>query len=181
MSPTLPGADGPTRETDEHTSTALSEGHRTTPAAYNRAQGKRLGERRPVLLVVDDESVMLDIVERFAHKEGFDVIGRRGGQEVVAALERGDEVMARAVHKFQVESGKFADVPMPIGAEILHADLQQRRRSDPLQELHELSPARRDRADVAADVQGRAALDQVDRFSGLEGGDAAVARRSGVR
>jgi hypothetical protein len=32
--------------------------------------------------------------------------------------------MARAVHKFQVEPGEFTDVPMPIGAEILHADVQ---------------------------------------------------------
>jgi hypothetical protein len=33
--------------------------------------------------------------------------------------------MARVVHKFQVEgAGEFGTVPMPIGSEILHADVQ---------------------------------------------------------
>ena len=43
------------------------------------------------------------------------------------------------------------------------ADVHQGRRADPLQELHELSSARRDRADVAAHLQGRASVGEVDR------------------
>ena len=62
------------------------------------------------------------------------------------------------------------------------ADLHQGRRADPLQELHELPSAGRDRADVAADltrtrVRGRSR----SRTQVAQGHDAAVARRSRVR
>ena len=61
------------------------------------------------------------------------------------------------------------------------ADLQQGGRADPLQELHQLPSAGRDRTDVAAHLQGRASVGEVDRRAGRQRHDAAVACRSGAR
>src|SRR5205085_11498676 len=73
-------ARGPADDAQGDTSGHESAGPDAAPsAAYTRRTGLRPGERRPIVLVIDDESMMIDIVERFARKEGFDVIGRRGG------------------------------------------------------------------------------------------------------
>ena len=40
----------------------------------------------PRLLVVDDEPGVLALVERFAQREGFEVIARAGGRELLAEL-----------------------------------------------------------------------------------------------
>ena len=86
MSSTARGpADDARRDTSEHESASPVADQ---SAAYSRRSGVRPGERRPVVLVIDDESMMIDVVERFARKEGFDVIGRRGGYAVVAELPR---------------------------------------------------------------------------------------------
>ena len=45
-------------------------------------------ERRPTLLIVDDEPGMVALVGRFARDQGFDVIGRSGGQQMIAELPR---------------------------------------------------------------------------------------------
>src|SRR5947207_5552552 len=55
------------------------------------------------------------------------------------------------------------------------ADVQQGRRANPVQELHVVSSAGRDRADVAPHVPGRAAMGQVDSRRGVDRHDAAVA------
>ncbi len=43
-------------------------------------------ERQPTVLVVDDEPGMVALVERFARGEGFETIGRAGGQPMLAEL-----------------------------------------------------------------------------------------------
>ncbi|MSO31088.1 MAG: sigma-54-dependent Fis family transcriptional regulator [Acidobacteria bacterium] len=45
-----------------------------------------MGDRRPVLLVVDDEPAILGIVRRFAESEDFDVATHSGGRSVLAEL-----------------------------------------------------------------------------------------------
>src|SRR5688500_8099346 len=42
--------------------------------------------QRPVLVVVDDEQGILDVVSRFAHKSGFEVVTCSGGREAIACL-----------------------------------------------------------------------------------------------
>jgi len=42
----------------------------------------------PVLLIVDDEPGMVSLVSRFAADQGFEVIGRAGGQQMLAELPR---------------------------------------------------------------------------------------------
>jgi DNA-binding NtrC family response regulator len=51
--------------------------------------------QRPVLVVVDDEQGILDVVSRFAHRAGFDVVTCAGGHAAVAHLQahRADLVM----------------------------------------------------------------------------------------
>ena len=41
---------------------------------------------RPVLLIVDDEPGMVALVERFARTQGFDTVGRSGGQQMLSEL-----------------------------------------------------------------------------------------------
>ena len=50
---------------------------------------------RPVLVVVDDESNILEVVSRFAERAGFDVVTCGGGREAIAVLQarRADLVM----------------------------------------------------------------------------------------
>ena len=43
-------------------------------------------EKPPVLLIVDDEPGMVSLVTRFATEQGFQPIGRAGGQEMIAEL-----------------------------------------------------------------------------------------------
>ena len=45
-----------------------------------------MSELRPVLLVVDDEPAVVSVVERFARGQGFEVIGRSGGSQIIAEL-----------------------------------------------------------------------------------------------
>ncbi len=45
-----------------------------------------LTESTPRLLVVDDEPVVLEIVERFARQQRFEVAFRRSGREALACL-----------------------------------------------------------------------------------------------
>ncbi|OFW14821.1 MAG: hypothetical protein A3F70_11965 [Acidobacteria bacterium RIFCSPLOWO2_12_FULL_67_14] len=45
-----------------------------------------MADRRPVLLVVDDEPAILGIVRRFAESEDFDVATHAGGRDLVAEL-----------------------------------------------------------------------------------------------
>jgi two-component system response regulator PilR (NtrC family) len=42
--------------------------------------------QRPVLVVVDDEQGILDVVSRFAHKTGFEVVTCSGGREAIECL-----------------------------------------------------------------------------------------------
>ena len=58
------------------------------------------------------------------------------------------------------------------------ADLFERRRADPLQQLRRVSPARRDGADVADDLRRRAAVGQAIKQKVVSARDAAVGRRS---
>jgi DNA-binding NtrC family response regulator len=44
--------------------------------------------QRPLLIVVDDDRAILDVVERFARRAGFDVAGCSGGSEAVARIRR---------------------------------------------------------------------------------------------
>ena len=60
-------------------------------------------------------------------------------------------------------------------------DVQQGRRADSLQALHDLPSARRDRADVAADLRGGAALGPRHSRQRRQRHDAALARGSGAR
>ena len=46
----------------------------------NRGRSTSMSETAPRLLVVDDEPAVLTVVERFAHKLGFEVIFRSSGR-----------------------------------------------------------------------------------------------------
>ena len=41
---------------------------------------------RPLLLVADDEPAVLNVIERFAQREGFDVVACPGGQVALDGL-----------------------------------------------------------------------------------------------
>ncbi len=41
---------------------------------------------RPLLLVADDEPAVLNVIERFAKREGFDVVACPGGQVALDGL-----------------------------------------------------------------------------------------------
>src|SRR3954468_6237839 len=43
-------------------------------------------ETAPRLLIVDDEPAILTVIERFAHRLGFEVIFRSSGREALACL-----------------------------------------------------------------------------------------------
>ena len=42
---------------------------------------------RPLLLVADDEPAVLNVIERFAKREGFDVVACPGGQVALDGLQ----------------------------------------------------------------------------------------------